>query len=174
MNIFMSRKRKEELLALQRIVVENSPDKLICSEAQLRAIAAEKAESSHRIMDDCSNLLQTTTNPEVFFERLQLFEMNCRTLVSLEKYISYSGASPTEIYKILIREKQDVIKEFLIRYFCKVDTKADNLKTTKGKLCQYQKFYDSLKPYFTEMDADNIDYIETKYKAYTRLLEKKA
>ena len=162
---------KEDLLELQKIVVENSPDELICSESQLKALANEKAENSYRIMNDCSNILQETTDPEVFFEKLQLFITHCDTLVALEKYISFSGVSPTDLQNTLIREKQDVIKEFLVRYFNKVLDKADNLKTPKGKSNQYQKFYDSLKPYFAEMDADNIDYIETKYKTYTRLLE---
>lgn len=165
---------KEDLLELQKLVVDGSPDELIYSASQLKAIAEDRAEDSHRIMNDCSRLLQTTTNPEVFFERLQLFETHCQLLVSLEKYTSYSGASPTELYNTLIREKQDVIKEFLVRYYNKVLDKADSLKTAKGKLNQYQKFYDSLKPYFSEMGTDNIDYIETKRKAYTSLLEMKA
>lgn len=46
------------------------------------------------------------------------------------------------------------------------------MKTDKGKLNQYQKFYDSLKPYFAEMNADNINYVETKYRVYTSALEK--
>lgn len=38
-DLFMSQKRKEELLLLQKTVVENSPDKLIYSEKQLKALA---------------------------------------------------------------------------------------------------------------------------------------
>lgn len=172
MALFMSRKRKEELLSLQKIVLADSPDCLVCSERQLKEMACQMAENSHRIMSDCSNILQTTVNPDVFFERLQLFAAHCFTLVSLENYISFSGASPTTLYDVFLREKQEVIHEFLVRYFNKVDIKASGLKTAKGQLNQYQKFYDSLKQYFTEMDTNNVDYIETKYKAYTRLLEK--
>lgn len=162
----------QELLLLQRIVMKDSPDELVCTKKQLLEMARQNAENSLRITQDCINILQTTANPDVFFERLQIFTSHCRTLVSLEKYISFSGAAPTEVYDTLIREKQEVIKDFLIRYLCKVNDKADSLKTAKGKLNQYQKFYDSLKPYFEEMDAANIDYIETKYRAYIRSLEK--
>lgn len=149
-----------ELLELQKVVLKDSPDELIMSEIQLKATAAQMAENSYRIMNDCSNLLQTSVNPSVFFERLQLFTTHCQTLVALEKYINFSGASPTELYNTLLKERQEVIREFLVRYLCKVDAKADSLKTAKGKQNQYQKFYDSLKPYFSEMDADNIEYIE--------------
>lgn len=164
----------EDLLKLQKIVLEDSPDELIYSETQLNAMANEKARNSYRIMNDCSKLLQTTTNPDTFFERLQLFVMHCDTLAALEKYVSFSGASPTDLQNTLIREKQDVIKGFLDRYSNKVFDKTDSLKTVKGKLNQYQKFYDSLKPYFSEMDASNVDYVESKYKAYVELSEKQA
>lgn len=162
----------QELLKLQRIVMKDSPDKLICSEAQLKDIAFQSAENSIRIVHDCSKILQETTNPEVFFDRFRLFSEHTFNLSLLEPYVSFDGASPTEAYLLIIKGKQEAIKEFLIRYLYKVDTKAESLKTQKGKLNQYQKFYDSLKPYFEEMDAENIDYIETKYKAYSRLLNK--
>lgn len=160
--------KKEELLELQKILLNDSPNELIMSEKQLETMAMQAAENSFRIMNDCTNLLQTTATPEVFFDRLKLFDTHCQSLVALEKYVEFSGASPSELYNTLLNEKQDVIREFIIRYLHKVNTKADGLKTAKGKLSQYQKFYDSLKPYFEEMNSDNIDYIETKYRAYTQ------
>lgn len=172
MALFMSKKRRDELLSLQKIVLPDSPDYLVCSERQLKEMACQMAENSLRITGDCSNILQTTVNPDVFFERLQLFAVHCVNLILLEKHVSFTGASPTTLYDVFLREKQEVIHEFLVRYFNKVDIKASGLKTAKGQFNQYQKFYDSLKPYFTEMDTNNVDYIETKYKAYTRLLEK--
>lgn len=158
-----------DLLELQKLLMEDSPEELVLSEGQLRAMADERARNSHRIMTDSASILQTTTNPEVFFDRLRLFETHGRTLVSLEKYVSFSGASPTEIYNTLIKEKQEIIKDFLVRYFSKVLDKADSLKTQKGKSNQYQKFYDSLTPYFSDMDSENINYIEAKYKTYMKL-----
>lgn len=163
----------DKLLKLQKLVIEDSPDVLTYSGAQLYAIAEGKSANSFRIANECSSILQTTVDPDTFFERLQLFSTHCRSLVDYEEYISFSGATPTELYNTLILEKQELIKEFLVRYFSKVDIKASGLKTVKGQLNQYQRFYDSLTPYFSEMDADNIDYIETKYKAYTRLLTNK-
>lgn len=165
-DLFMN--KNEKLLKLQRIVLEDSPDKLVLSEKQLKAMANQKAANSLRIAQDCCHALQTTTNPDVFFERFQLLVLHSSELAILEEYISFSGASPTTAFNVLVNEKQECIKQFLIRYFDKVIDKAESLKTDKGKLNQYQKFYDSLKPYFSEMDADNIDYIETKYRAYTR------
>lgn len=172
MNIFMSRKRKDELLSLQKFVLADSPDYLICSERQLKELAHQMAVNSHRIMSDCSNILQTTVNPDVFFERLQLFSVHCFNLSFLEKYIHFSGASPSLLYDTYVRERPEVIQAFLVRYFTKTDIKASGLKTPKGKLNQYQKFYNSMKPYFSEMYESNMDYIETMYKTYIKTLEK--
>ena len=166
------RSNNDDLLELQKLVVENAPDKLIMSGKQLKVMANQRAANSLRIAQDCCQILQTTTSPDVFFDRFHLFAWHCSELALLEKYVSFSGASPTEAFSVLMSEKQECIRQFLVRYFGKVFDKAESLKTEKGKLNQYQKFYDSLKPYFSEMDADNIDYIETKHRAYTRLLTK--
>ena len=163
--------RKTELLVLQKMVLDNSPDRLILSKNKLFELARMKAENSLRIAQDCSKILQNTVKPDVFFERLQLLIFHTSTLTLLERYVPFNGTSPTVAFHILIDEKQECIRQFLIRYFCTVLDKVDNLKTDKGKLNQYQKFYDSLLPYYNEMDADNIDYIETKYRAYTRSLK---
>lgn len=153
--------KRDELLALQKIVLEDSPEELIMPEWQLREMADEKARNSHRIMNDCSTILRTTVNPEVFFDRLQLLTAHCRALADLEQYISFSGASPTDVCNTLASEKQDIIREFLVRCFQSADAKADTLKTSRGKLNQYQRLYDSLIPYFAEMDTGNIDFVET-------------
>ena len=73
--------------------------------------------------------------------------------------------------KTLLAEEQEVIKNFLIRYCWAVVEKADKLKTEKGQFNQWQKFYDSLSPYFHVMNDENVEFIETKYKAYTRYLK---
>lgn len=153
--------KRDELLALQKIVLEDSPEELIMPEWQLREMADEKTRNSHRIMNDCSTILRTTVNPDVFFDRLQLLSTHCRVLADLEKYIPFSGASPTDVLNTLVNEKQDIIREFLVRCFQSADAKADTLKTSRGKLNQYQRLYDSLIPYFAEMDTGNIDFVET-------------
>ena len=162
---------RAELLELQKIVLDNSPDELILSKKKLIELAKMHAENSLRIVQDCSKILQNTTKPDVFFERYQLMILHSSNLVILEKHIPFYGASPKTAFNVLIAEKQECINQFLIRYFCAVFDKAEKLKTDKGKLNQYQKFYDSLLPYYDEMDANNIDYIETKYRAYTRRLK---
>lgn len=164
--------KKEGLLELQKLVLANSPNKLIMSEKQLKGMATEAAARDLEIIQDCIRIVGTTTKPDTFFSRLALLIDKADNLRKYEKFISFKGATPSEAYGQLWEDHQESIHQFLIRYFSDIFDQAEKLKTNKGKLNKYQKFYDSLQPYYNQMNAENIDYIETKYKAYTRYLLK--
>ena len=163
--------KKQELLELQKLVLDNSPDKLIMSEKQLKDLATKAAARDLEIIQDCIRIVGSTTKPDTFFSRLALLIDKADNLRKYEKFISFKGASPSEAYGQLWSDYQESIQRFLIRYFSDVFDQAEKLKTDNGKLNKYQKFYDSLQPYYSQMSADHIDYIETKYKAYTNLLK---
>lgn len=164
--------RNMMLLEWQNTILEEPVSKLIMTETQLDQQTRIIVKNELRIIKDCLEILETTTKPDIFFPRLELLEKKTSDLVKVEKYVTFNGAKPSEALTNLFQDKQKVINDFLIRYFCSVFDKAETMKTDKGKLNQYIKFYDSLKPYYDIMDADNIDYIETKYNAYTRSLKK--
>lgn len=160
--------KQDELLRWQHIIMPDSPNHLILSEEQLKAISIQQAEECLRIINDCLKLIETTIKPDVFFMRFNLLVEKSLHLCSLESFIPFSGASPMEAYKDIKTDQQKAIKQFLIRYFSDTFDKAEIMKTQKGKIGKYQKFYDSLQEYYCYMNDENIDYIETKYKAYTK------
>lgn len=157
-------KSKKELLAWQKIVLYNSPDKLIMSEKQLKQISYQTAQNHIRIIQDCIRLIRNTTNPEVFFSRLELLKKHGKALAALEPYIAYSGASPTAALEEVILREQEAIYNFIVRYYENVFDKAAALKTEKAKKRQFQKFYDSLQNYYDRIDERSIRYIEYKYR----------
>lgn len=53
--------------------------------------------------------------------------------------------------------KQEEIRTFLNRYFDDAKKKADKMKTDKGKLGKYEKFYQNLQPYYESMNSENIE-----------------
>ena len=168
---FMQKKtigRTEYLLNWQRLVMPDSQNKLIMSEQQLKAASVQQAENDLRIVRDSANLIEKTTKPDVFFMRLNLLVERSGHLANLEKYISFSGSSPTAAHHEIISNYHKAINQFLVRYFSETFDKAEAMKTEKGRIGKYQKFYDSLQEYYRYMNPENIDYIETKYKAYTR------
>lgn len=168
MDLFKGKTNKDDLLQLQKIVVADSPDKLIMSEKQLKSLAATSAQRDLDIIQDCVRIIGTTKKPDTFFSRLDLLVEKADNLRTYEKFLSFKGASPSAAYGEIWSDYQEAIYQFLFRYFLDTLDQADKAKTAKGKLSKFQKFYDSLQPYYERMNAENIDYIETKFRAYTR------
>lgn len=168
---FMKKKgnaRKEYLLHWQNLLMSDSPNKLIMTEQQLKIATIQQAENDLRIIRDCATLVEKTTNPKVFFMRLNLLIEKSKHLTNFEQYIPFSGASPTVAYHAALQNYNEAINQFLIRYFSETFDKAEALKTEKGRIGKYQKFYDSLQEYYCYMNNEHIDYIETKYKTYAK------
>jgi len=160
--------RRNFLLEWQNFIMPDSKERLIMPEHQLKAISQQQAANDLRIINDCTDIISTTVNPETFFMRLNLLLEKSKHLSEFEKYISFTGASPIAAYNEVVANYQKAIKTFLIRYFSDTFDKAEAMKTEKGKIGKYKKFYESLQLYYCYMDNSNIEYIETKYQAYTR------
>lgn len=167
-----NQRKKDYLLQWQNTVLTDKTTSLIMTEQQLKEATIQQADNDLRIINDCKKLIETTLKTDVFFMRLNLFVEKAKHLSELEKYITFSGASPTAAYNEIKNDYHKAINQFLYRYFSDTFDKAENMKTEKGKIGKYQKFYDSLQEYYCYMNDENIDYIETKYKAYTKHLTK--
>jgi len=157
--------KKSHLLDWQRIIMADSPDKLVMTEAQLKSASNQLAQNDLRIIHDCVDILNTTTKPDTFFSRLDLMKETAAHLARLEPYVSFSGASPTKAAQEIQADEQEAIYRFIVRYFGDVFEKAEVLKTEAGKQKRYQGFYDSLAPYFDRMNARNQSYVRYKYQS---------
>ncbi len=164
MGLFNFGKKREYLLNWQRVVMRNSPDKLVMTEAQLKLASEMQARDYLSIINDCGKILGTTTKPDTFFSRLDLMKNTAACLVKLEPYVRFSGTSPTAAMKVLEANEQKAIYGFIVRYFADVFEKAENLKTEAGKKRRYQNCYDSLTKYFYRMDEHNQNYVRYNYR----------
>ena len=142
----------------------NKPPKISKEELQIKQM---QAQNSLRIVQDCIKLVSETKNPEVFFSRYELLIQHSLSLVSLQPYVSFSGASITEAYQEVLNNRQKATKEFLIRYWSETLSKMDKLKTEAAKKKKVQSFFESLEQYKVYMNEENIDYYVTKYKIYS-------
>lgn len=145
---------------MQKVVMENSPDRLVMTEKQLYAAAQQQAQNDLRIINDSLAIISKTTKPDVFFSRLEVMQRQSGHLMLMEPYVEFSGASPAAAYHEFVTKKGEAIMAFLERYFAVVHEKAEGMKTAKGKANQYAKFYDSLQEYYPDMTKENIEYIE--------------
>lgn len=163
-----ARQKRERLLQWQSIVTPDSSDQLVMSEQQLKAISQQQAENDLRIMNDSAKLVESTVNPDVFFSRLQLLWEKAEHLCLLEQYMEFSGASPAAAFLEIRENHQKAIYDFIVRYFSVTFDKAESMKTEKGRIAQYQKFYDTLQNYYHVMNTENINYVEYKYRTSTK------
>ena len=161
--------RMAELLELQEAVTGERHTKLVFPEKQLIKLAGQSAQRELEIMNDCVRILKETKNPETFFSRFDLLIEKAGHLKVYEKHLKFSVA-PSAAYAEIWQDRQACIYQFLFRYFSDTFDQAQKLKTDKGKLNRYQKFYDSLQPYYYQLNDENKDYVETKYRAYTAAL----
>ena len=167
-NAEAERQRKERLLQWQRLVMPQNPNQLNMTEQQLTAITQQQAANDLRIVNDCAKLVESTIKPDVFFMRLQLLLETAEHLCALEQYIKFYGASPAAAFDEVRQNYQLAIRKFLERYFSDTFDKAESMKTEKGRIGKYQKFYDSLQEYYNVMDDNNKAYIERKYKDHIK------
>lgn len=157
---------KSVLLEWQNVILEDESAKLIMSRDQLEDCTIEQAQNDMRIFDDCATLINSTVKPDVFFSRLDLAESTLDHLVTLEPYMNQIkciqlDASMSDLMNKFQEEKDSYTTDFLYRYYASVKEKADGLKTEKGKQNQFQKFYESLEPYFESISDLNMEYIES-------------
>lgn len=156
---------KPALLEWQNTLLEDNSTKLKLDRDQLEDFTIDQAQNDMRIFDDCATLINSTVKPDVFFSRVDLAESTLDHLVTLEPYMNQIkciqlDASMSDLMVKFQEEKDSYTTDFLYRYYAAVKEKADGLKTEKGKQGQFQKFYESLEPYFESISDLNMEYIE--------------
>lgn len=161
--LFKKKKSKKELLDWQRLIMSDSPQKLVMTEAQLTQFTYQQANNDLRILQDCLKIISTTVKPDIFFSRLDLLKEKAKRLVQFEPYIEYEGASPSAAFQEVVAKEQDAIYDFISRCYSSAFDKAEKLKTEKGKKNQFQKVYESLNLYRDRMNQHNIKYLEYKF-----------
>lgn len=120
------------------------------------------AEQDLKIIQDCVRIVNTTKKPNIFFERYKLMEEKLNELIHLHG-LHYSGMSPKKMLSQTQTKKQAAIHDMIDRYYADVAFKAANLKTEKARQNQYSAFRSVLKLYYSEMNGENISYVENLY-----------
>ena len=119
-------------------------------------------------------LINTTVNPDVFFERYGFALCCLRELSKMERLISFTGQKPSAFLLEMRRKRQPAICELIDRMCERTDQKLSGLKTEKGKISNYSKLYSQLEAYQGNMDENtkkhlynSLEFLKTKHFNHT-------
>lgn len=168
-NLFMGEFRilkkyeESELLELQKLLVKNSEEKLICSKSELYEMAQETISNNMRIIKESQNIVENTKDIDTFFTRINLILYKYEEICLFEPYIDFEGHSPSEAYEQEISECENETKHFIYQYIAYMLESAQNLKTERGRFSRYQKAYESFRSHYDTISHENQVRIETEF-----------
>lgn len=108
--------------------------------------AAEMASVKNMLkqVNDCTKIINTTSNPEIYFSRLnQLFDLFL-TLKTYEKYAIFKNSTPTKDLNILMSRLENSVNLFIDRSYENQMEKIRKLKTDKAKINSFKKYAEKM------------------------------
>ncbi len=122
---------------------------------KMKAAAEMMAPQWLKIMIESRDIVNRTTEPDVFFSRYDTVKEKAEQLASISKYVKFKGMKPAEVLRRVTEQEDAATRDMVLRCFQKAVLNAEKLKTEKGKLGQFEKFQSSLEPYFFRMSDEN-------------------
>lgn len=122
-------------------------------------------ERELEILNNCAELMQTTSNPETFFYRYDLYIQKLSLLSNAEHDgVHFEGDSPTKKLSEVTREheKMELVNGMIDRCWNKTLAKINTLKTESAKENQVVKFKESLSAFNSLMPKSSIYYYQSK------------
>ena len=122
---------------------------------KMKAAAEMMAPQWVKILVESRDIVNRTTEPDVFFSRYDTVKEKAEQLASISKYVKFKGMKPAEVLRQVTEQEDAATRDMVLRCFQKAMLNAEKLKTEKGKLGQFEKFQSSLEPYFFRMSDEN-------------------
>lgn len=115
---------------------------------------------------ESTELVNTTKNPRVFFERYDFLIKQTENLAKLEIFVKFSGRKPSDtlIYLNQIRENETNL--MIGRAWENLNIKLSKLKTNKGKENAINKLMAEFQQYLDKMTKSNIDLCTSYYNTF--------
>ena len=126
----------------------------------MKAAAEMMAPQWLKIMIESRDIVNRTTEPDVFFSRYDTMKEKAEQLASISKYVKFKGMKPAEVLRQVTEQEDAATRGMVLRCFQKAQLNAEKLKTEKGKRGQFEKFQSSLEPYFFRMSKENAELVQ--------------
>lgn len=125
-----------------------------------KAAAEMMAPQWLKIMIESRDIVNRTTDPEVFFSRYDTVKEMAEKLASISRYVKLKGTKPAEVLRMAREQEEAATRDLVLRCFARAHLNAEKVKTEKGKRSQFEKFQGSLEPYFFRMSKENAELVQ--------------
>ena len=157
---------KQDLLALQKLLDPNSPDKLVYSKADLLKKANSLAGLWLSEIQSLSTRLQNVRGSGELDFCLEQFEETAEKLVLLEPYVKFDNGSPSQILESFRAEKPKLIQDFEARPNVRYYENMDNIEMQWSVLSNLKIFTGAQADAFEAACRENInDYLDMVHEA---------
>lgn len=150
------------LYGLQQLVFPNSLVGVFTDEQIISAADSIISQNEH-IINDCKEIISSTENPSVFYERYDLLIEKYQELSNYEPFVVIYGYQPIESLAYFREARSKYEKKFITRCYNKALVKADSMKTEKGRKNQFVKMYELLLQYESDMSPENLSFLHQKF-----------
>ncbi len=150
---------RANLLKLQNLIFQTQHTQLKMSESELYSWANNICQQKLKILNDSANLVNTTKNPQVFFERYDLLYKTAEELIPYEDYVNFSGSTPTQLIEQFDTQRDAAIMKLIDRAYETATQKASEMKTEKGRHNQFVKMFESFSLYEDELSDEAKQYL---------------
>ena len=156
--------KKSETLEEQEI-----REKIVLAK-KIKEQAKEQANQLLKIIKDCVELVNTTVNPDVFFNRYNLMLEHIEKLSGLEctGIFENSPELPSQAFVRVEEQFSAATNDFLDRSFENAKKQADTLKTDKGKINAINRYFDNMEKYIVYMSGESIEHFDKIKETYQR------
>lgn len=121
------------------------------------------AEQWIRIANESANLVNSTKNADVFFNRYTLLLEELEKLSKLEIFNCFSQKKPSKNLKEILDKKENTINDFITRFYNETISEINSLKTVTSKNKRIENFYTNLQKYKSMMSSNNLKRIDNFY-----------
>lgn len=125
-----------------------------------KAVAEMMAPQWMKILIESRDIVNRTTDPEVFFSRYDTVKEMAEKLDGISKYVKFKGTKPAEVLRMAQEQEDAATRDFILRYFQRTLLNAEKVKTVRGKRSQFEKFQTALEPYYYQMSAANVALVQ--------------
>lgn len=125
-----------------------------------KAVAEMMAPQWLKIMIESRDIVNRTTDPDVFFSRYDTVKDTAEKLASVSKYVKLKGTKPAEVLRMAREQEEAATRNFILRCFARAQLNAEKVKTENGKRSQFEKFQSSLETYFFRMSKENAELVQ--------------